>query len=241
MERVGLDAVEESRRDPLGDLHVGRAQVLGHDGRRGAVGRPHVPERRPPALRLRMMVDDDRDLRAALPRRTPAGRPPSRARRRRGAPAGSHLVDLDLQRLHHRQVLRPGHPAERQERCRRPRAAEQGPEGEARGHGVRIGVVLEEDADAVLVGEEVPHLLDANAEEGAVHLGTQHVAHRAAEHDGAHVRMVRQGRRPGALMDDQDGRRRAPRRGSSPGSGPGSGPAGLARAPSASTRSPDER
>ena len=82
---------------------------------------------------------------------------------------------------------------------------EQGSERKARGHRVRIRIVLEQDADAVLPGEEVAHLLDANAQQGAVHLGAQDLAHRAPEHHGAHVRVVGQGGRPGALVDDEDG------------------------------------
>ena len=204
VERVGLDAVEESRRDPLRDLHVGRAQVLGHDRRRGAVGRSHVPEWRAPALRLRMMVDDDRDLRE----RFLAERGLDVHHRQRVVGAEllrGDLVDLDLERFHHREVLRPRHPAERQERGRRPRPAEEGSEREARGHRVRIGIVLQQDADPVLPGEEVSHLLDANPQKRAVHLGAQDIAHGAPEHHGAHVRVVGQGRRPGALVHHEDG------------------------------------
>ena len=84
-------------------------------------------------------------------------------------------------------------------------AAEEGAEREARGHGVRIGVVLEQDTDAVLSREQVAHLLDADAQQGAVHLGPQDLAHRAPEHHRAHVRVVGQGGRSGALVDDQDG------------------------------------
>ena len=150
------------------------------------------------------MIDDDRDLRQRL---LAEGRLHVHHRQRvvRAEPLRGDLVDLDLQRFHHREVLRPRHAAERQERGRGPGAAEQGSEREARGHRVRIRVVLEQDAHAVLAREELAHLLDADAQEGAVHLGAQDLAHRAPEHHGAHVRVVGQGGRPGALVDDQDG------------------------------------
>ena len=110
-----------------------------------------------------MVVDDDRDLGERL--LAERGLHIHHCQRVVGAePLGGDLVDLDLQRFHHRQVFRPRHPAERQEGGRRSRAAEQGSEREARGHRVRVRVVLQEDAYAVRPGEEVAHLLDANAE-----------------------------------------------------------------------------
>jgi hypothetical protein len=63
---------------------------------------------------------------------------------------------------------------------------------QARGHRVRIRIILQEDSHAVLEGQQPPHLLDADPQHGAVHLGPQDIAHRAPEHHGAHVRVMRE-------------------------------------------------
>ena len=85
----------------------------------------------------------------------------------------------------------------------RPQGAHAGPS--RADHRVRIRIVLQKDAHAVLEGQQLAHLLDADPEHGAVHLWPKDVAHRAAEHHGAHVRVMRERRRPRALVDDQDG------------------------------------
>src|SRR2546430_2163855 len=62
VERVGLDAVEERRREALRDLHVRGAQVLGHDRRGRAPRGADVTEVRPRGRLLGAVVDDEVDL-----------------------------------------------------------------------------------------------------------------------------------------------------------------------------------
>ena len=83
------------------------------------------------------------------------------------------LLDLDVEHVGHPQVLRPRHALHRPDDRRRLRAAQQVAQREAAGQRVGVGIVVEEDEDAVGVGEVALILLDARPRHRAAQLGDE--------------------------------------------------------------------
>ena len=171
-QRVGLDRVEHRRRGPLRDVHVDGAQVLGQDRRGRAVVGADVLEHGAVAGLLRMMIDDQIgaiEHAAEIVRlhvdRGDAIEPGERGRR--------DLLDVDVEHVRHAQVLRPGHALHRADDRRRLGAAQQVAQRQAAGQRVGIGVVVEEDQDAIGVGEVALVLLDPGPGHRAAQLGDQ--------------------------------------------------------------------
>ena len=87
-----------------------------------------------------------------------------------------HDLDLNIEQVHHPLVLGPGDPLERGNDRRLPVAAEHVPQCQATGEGIGIGIVVEEDQDAIGVTEEPLILLDLEAGERAAELGEKWAA-----------------------------------------------------------------
>ena len=83
------------------------------------------------------------------------------------------LLDVDVEHVRHAQVLRPRHPLHRADDRRRLGPAQQVAQRQAAGERVRIGVVVEENQNAVGVGEVALVLLDAGPRHRAAQLGDQ--------------------------------------------------------------------
>ena len=192
-QRVRLDGVEHRRRRALGDVHVHRAQVLGQDRARRAVVGADVLEHRGVARLLGVVIDDQVHARqqAAEVVRLDVDRG--------DAIEGAELVrrqrlDLDVQQVGHPQVLGPRHALQRADDGGGARAAQHVPEREAGGHRVGVRLVVQQDQDAVGVGEIALVLLDARAGERSAELG--------GERGGEQRRQVQMGdlraRPPGA-------------------------------------------
>ncbi len=136
------------------------------DGRGGAVGGPHVRMRAWMGALDRVVVDDEVDLREVL-LQVEALLQERRLHVHHGHPVelveglGADLLDLDVEDLAHGHVLGARDGAEGAEGGRHPGAAEQRLEGQRRGDGVGIGVVLHQDEDALVGGEVRPDSLGA--------------------------------------------------------------------------------
>ena len=83
-----------------------------------------------------------------------------------GEGAAAEQLDPDVEQVGHADVLGPRDGLERPDDGRRPGAPQQRAEGEAARHRVGVGVVVQQDEDAVGVGEVALVLLDAGAGEG---------------------------------------------------------------------------
>ena len=119
-----------------------------------------------------MVIDDEIgpiEQAAEVVRLDVDGRDPVEARERRGR----DLLDVDVQHVGHPQVFRPRHPLHRPDDRRRLGAAQQVAQREAAGERIRIRVVMEEDEDAVGVGEVALVLLDPRPGHRAAELGDQ--------------------------------------------------------------------
>jgi hypothetical protein len=136
-ERVRLDRVEHRRRRALGDVDVDGAQVLGEDRRGRAVVGADVLEDRGVAGLLRVVIDDQVDpvdqpaevVRLHVDHRDPVVLV-ERLRRDR--------LDVDVEQVHHPQVLRPGDPLHRADDRRGLGAPQHVAQREAARH--RVGV-----------------------------------------------------------------------------------------------------
>jgi hypothetical protein len=90
-------------------------------------------------------------------------------------PGGDDL-DVDVEQIHHPDVLRPCHPLEGGDDRRLLGPAQDVAEREAAGDRVGVGIVVQQDQDAVGVAEEALVLLDAEAGERAAELGEEGTA-----------------------------------------------------------------
>ena len=86
---------------------------------------------------------------------------------------GRDLLDLDVEHVRHPQVLRPRHALHRADDRGRLGAAQQVAQRQAAGQRVRVGIVVEQDQDAVGVGEIPLVLLHAGAGHRSAQLGDQ--------------------------------------------------------------------
>ena len=119
--------------------------------------------------------------------------------------AGGDLLDLDVEHVGHPQVLRPRHPLHRADDRRRLGAAQQVAQREPARQRVGIGIVVEEDEDAVGVGEVALVLLHAGAGHRAAELGHQRRPEQLGEVEVGDFRPVRVGPAVGpALAGVQD-------------------------------------
>ena len=155
----------------------GGLEILGEDGRGGAVARPQVLERRVPAGALGVMVDHDVGLGHAQRRRV-AEHARLHVHQREAVElvelGGRDRAHLDAERLHHGHVLGPRDGAERDQRRGGRAPPEERAQGEARRDAVGVGVGLEQDAHLLARGEqllELHHAVQvAEVRELAVHV-----------------------------------------------------------------------
>ena len=191
-QRVRLDRVEHRRRRALRDVDVDGAQVLGEDGARRAVVGADVLEHGAVARLLGVMVDDEVgavEQAAEVVRLDVDGRDALELleRRRRD------LLDLDVEHVRHAQVLGPRHALDRADDRRRLRPAQQVAQRQAARQRVGIGVVVEQDQDAVGVGEVALILLHARPRHRAAQLGDERRADELAQADVRDVGLGRAG------------------------------------------------
>ena len=188
-QRVGLDGVEHRGGGPLRDVDVDGAQMLGEDGGGRPEVRPDVLEDCRVAFPFRVVVDDQVDpveQSAEVVRLHVDRRDAIELRQRfRG-----QRLDLDVEEVGHAQVLRAGDAVEGSDDGRRLRAMQEVAEGEAAGEGVRIGIVVQEDQDAVRVGEVALILLDAGAGERAAERVLQRPFDQVAQREPRDLREV---------------------------------------------------
>ena len=85
-------------------------------------------------------------------------------------------VDVDVEQIHHPEVLRPRHPLNRADDRRRLGAAQDVAQRQAAGHRVGIRIVVQHDQHAVGVAEIALVLLHARARQGAAEFGEQRPA-----------------------------------------------------------------
>ena len=81
--------------------------------------------------------------------------------------------DVDVEQVRHPQVFGPRHPLERRNHSGRPRAVQDGAQREAAGHRIRIGLVVQQDQDAIGVSQIALILLHTRARQGAAELGEE--------------------------------------------------------------------
>ena len=181
-ERVRLDRVEHRGRRALGDVDVDGAQVLGQDRARRAVVGADVLEHGAVAGLLGVVVDDEIgpiQHAAEVVRLDVDGRDAlellERGRR--------DLLDVDVEHVRHAQVLGPRHALDGADDRRRLGPPEQVAQRQAARQRVRIGVVVEEDEDAVGVGEVALILLHARPGHRAAQFGDEGRADELAEAD----------------------------------------------------------
>ena len=86
---------------------------------------------------------------------------------------GRDLLDLDVEHVRHPQVLRPRHALDRADDRRGLGAPQQVAQREPAGQRVGIRIVVQEDEDAVGVGEVPLILLHARARHRAAQLGDE--------------------------------------------------------------------
>src|SRR5712691_6644071 len=157
----------------MGELDVGGPQVLDEDRRGRAVGGPHVLDVGADWPLHRVVVDHQiHFVEVLLEERglhVHHGYPVELV----DAP-GTDFLDVDLEDLAHGEVLGPGDGAKGTYRGGAAGAPEQNPEGQRRRDGVRVGIVLHEDQDAVRPLEVGTNALGAGPLAGAVHCRLDH-------------------------------------------------------------------
>ena len=174
-QRVRLDRVEHRGGGAFGDVGVHRAQVLGEDRRGRAVVHADVLVDSRIARLLGVMIDDQVhaiDLAAEVVRLHVHHRDAIEVcdvRRR-------HLLDVDVEQVHHPLVFRTRDPLERGDHGRLPVAAQHVAQRQAAGEGIGIGIVVQKDEDAVGVAEESLVLLDLEPGQRAAELGEKRTA-----------------------------------------------------------------
>ena len=159
---VGLDRVEHRGGGALGDVGVDGAEVLGEDGAGRAVVGPDVLERRA-VPGARGVVVDDQVHAVEQPAEVVRLHVDGGDAGELGQRAAAEQLDLDVEQVGHPQVLGPGDALERPDDGGRLGAAQQRAQGEAAGHRVGVGVVVQQDQDAVGVGEIALVLFDPRA------------------------------------------------------------------------------
>ena len=94
---------------------------------------------------------------------------------------GGDDLDVDVEEVHHPLVLRPGDAMERGDDRRLLGAAQHVAQRQAAGHRVGVGIVVEQDEDAVGVAQESLVLLNLEAGERAAELGEERPAEQLGE------------------------------------------------------------
>ena len=170
-ERVRLDGVEHRRRGALGDARVDGPQVLGQNGAGRSVVFADVLEDRVVAVLLGMVIDDEIDavetgevVRLNVDH-ADAVEVFDGVRRDR--------LDVDVEQVRHPDVLGARHPLERRDDGGRPGAVQNRAQREPAGHGVGVGLVVQQDEDAIGVGQVPLILLHPRARQRAAELGQQ--------------------------------------------------------------------
>ena len=149
--------------------------MLGEDRRGRSIVGADVLEHRGVARLLGVVIDDEVDLvdhAAEIVRLHVDHRDPIVLLHR----VGGQRLDVDVEQVRHPQILGPGDPLHRADDRRRLRAPQDVSEREAARHGVRIGIVVEHDQDALAVAEVALVLLHARPGHGARELGEQRPA-----------------------------------------------------------------
>ena len=95
-------------------------------------------------------------------------------------------LDLDVEQVGHPDVLGSGRPLERSDDGGRPGAVEQGAEGEAAGHRVRVRVVVQQNQDAIGVREKPLVLFDPRAGDGPLQRRSQGAPEQVGEDQPGH-------------------------------------------------------
>ena len=95
--------------------------------------------------------------------------------------AGGHDLDVDVEQVHHPLVLGTRDALERRDHRRLPVAAQHVAQRQPAGERIGIGIVVQEDEDAVGVAEEPLILLDLETGEGAAELGEKRAAEELRE------------------------------------------------------------
>ena len=81
--------------------------------------------------------------------------------------------DVNVEEVRHPDVFGPRHTFERRNDGRRPCAVQDGAQRQAAGHGVGIGLVVQQDQNAVGVGQIALILLHAGARQRAAEFGEE--------------------------------------------------------------------
>jgi hypothetical protein len=122
---VGLDAVDQSRRQALGRFHPGGAQIFGEDRRGRAIVAAQIGEACFESDSFWMVIDHEVDT----PQRLLEVRRLHVDERQAGAVVVQiligNLLNLNVEQTHHGQILRPRDGAKSDDRGRRPIAPEQ--------------------------------------------------------------------------------------------------------------------
>ena len=84
---------------------------------------------------------------------------------------GRQDIHLNVEQVHHSLILGPRDALQRRQRGGLLRSTKDVPQRETAGHGVGIGIVMEDDDDPIGVGEEPLILLNLESGEGAAELG----------------------------------------------------------------------
>ena len=174
-QRVRLDRVDHRRCGALGDVHVDGAQVLREDRAGRAVVGAHVLEHRGVSRLLRMVVDhqiDAVDLAAEVVRLHVHHADPVVC----ADALGRHVLDVNVEQVHHPQVLGPCHALHRADDGGGLGAAQHVAQRQPAGHRVGVRIVVQHDQHAVGVAEIALVLLHAGSGERAAHLGDERVA-----------------------------------------------------------------
>ena len=100
-------------------------------------------------------------------------------------------LDVDVEQVHHPLILRTRHAMERGDHRRLFGAAQHVAQREAAGERVGVGIVVQEDEDAVGVAEESLILLNLEAGQRPAELGEERAAEQLGERQVVQLRKLR--------------------------------------------------